>query len=804
MLRQLLPGSRHELIVFVVAVTLAVLSSRHAYPEAALGANQLQLEVYINELPTGLIGSFVQLSDKRMAARSTELTELGIKPASSAAGDKPVILEDIPGLSYRYQEAEQKIFFRAGDERLVAKVYNVRGKPAPVPAARADFGAVMNYALFASSMANLPKSSFWFSGANASIDARLFGPYGTLSQTAILGSTLARDADALRLDTAWAYSDPESMKTYRAGDVISGGLAWTRPIRLGGAQLQRNFALRPDLVTAPLPAISGSAAVPSTLDVYVNNLKVHTQDVPPGPYQITNIPVLTGAGDARVVLRDSSGRPTELNMPFFASPKLLQPGLTDFSLEAGLPRVRYGTDSSSYLEDPVGSATLRAGIHDWLTAETHFETGMRVVNGGAGIVARIGTLGVISVAGSASQLEHDRGYQSYFAFDTQIGNINFHLSSQHAFGSYQDLASVTARYLPFIAQLPGNPYLGGFIPSAVSTRPPRFIDTVSVGVPLFNASTVSLTFLHVDLNDSKPSDILNVSYSRPIFAGGSAYVTAFTDLNDRKSFGIFGGLTIPIGAKITTSAGVSSSRNGTSYTFDAVKPLEAEPGSYGWRVRGSEGSATYYAGGASYRSTLARFDADVVQSRGGTSGMVQAEGAVAALGGGVFLANRINDAFAVVDAGVPNVDVLYENRPAGKTDGQGRILIPSLRSYQTNKIAIDPRGLPLDAEAPVVQDVVAPADRSGVVVRFGVKTETNAAVLILSRRDGSFIPAGTSATLAGSSEPFVVGYDGRAYVTGLAAANAIVVEDPAGQCRASFAFAPKKDSQVVIGPLTCQ
>jgi outer membrane usher protein len=804
MLRQLLPGSRHELIVFVVAVTLAVLSSRHAYPEAALGANQLQLEVYINELPTGLIGSFVQLSDKRMAARSTELTELGIKPASSAAGDKLVILEDIPGLTYRYEEAEQKLFFTAGDERLVTKVYDVRGKPQAVAPARADFGAVVNYVLFASSMANFPKSAFAFSGANASIDARLFGPYGTLSQTAILGSTLAREADALRLDTTWAYSDPQSMKTYRAGDVISGGLAWTRPIRLGGVQAQRNFALRPDLVTVPLPAISGSAAVPSTLDVYVNNLKVHTQDVPPGPYQITNIPVLTGAGDARVVLRDSSGRPTELNMPFFASPRLLQPGLTDFSLEAGLPRLGYGTDSSSYLEDPVGSATLRAGIHDWLTAETHFETGMRVVNGGAGILARVGAVGVISVAGTASQLEHDRGYQSYFAFDTQIGNINLHVSSQHTFGSYRDLASATAFYLPVVAPAPATSYFAGFFPSAASARPPRFIDTVSVGVPLFNASTVSLTFLHVDLNDSKPSDILNVSYSRPVLAGGSAYVTAFKDFNDRKSFGAFVGLSIPIGNKATASAGVSRTREGTSYTFDAIRSLGAEPGSYGWRVRGSEGSATYYAGGASYRSSAARFDADVLQTGAGTSGSVQAEGAVAAMGGGVFLANRINDAFAVVDAGAPNVDVLYENRPAGKTDAQGRILLPSLRSYQANKITIDPQGLPLNAEAPDVQHVVAPADRSGVVVRFGVKTEVSAAVLILTRRDGSFIPAGTSATLAGSSEAFVVGYDGRAYVTGLGAANTVAVDDPAGQCRASFPFAPKRDAQVVIGPLRCQ
>ncbi|MBI3275292.1 MAG: fimbrial biogenesis outer membrane usher protein, partial [Methylocystis sp.] len=205
-----------------------------------------------------------------------------------------------------------------------------------------------------------------------------------------------------------------------------------------------------------------------------------------------------------------------------------------------------------------------------------------------------------------------------------------------------------------------------------------------------------------------------------------------------------------------------------------------------------------------YRSSIARFDADVQQSGGGVGGSVQAEGAVAVAGGGVFLANRIDDSFAVVDVGAPDVDVLYENRPAGKTNARGQILLPGLRSYQTNKIAIDPAGLPLNAEAPVVQDVVAPADRSGVVVRFGVKTEAGAAVLILARRDGAFIPAGTSATLEGSSEPFMVGYDGRAYVTGLGAANAIVVDDPAGPCRVSFPFTSKKDSQVVIGPLTCQ
>jgi outer membrane usher protein FimD/PapC len=28
---------------------------------------------------------------------------------------------------------------------------------------------------------------------------------------------------------------------------------WTRPVRLGGIQVQRDFSIRPDLVTLPLP-----------------------------------------------------------------------------------------------------------------------------------------------------------------------------------------------------------------------------------------------------------------------------------------------------------------------------------------------------------------------------------------------------------------------------------------------------------------------------------------------------------------------------------------------------------------------
>jgi outer membrane usher protein len=55
-----------------------------------------------------------------------------------------------------------------------------------------------------------------------------------------------------------------------------------------------------------LPAARGTAAVPSTADIYINNIKTYSQDVAAGPYVLNNLPAITGNGTARVVLHDSS------------------------------------------------------------------------------------------------------------------------------------------------------------------------------------------------------------------------------------------------------------------------------------------------------------------------------------------------------------------------------------------------------------------------------------------------------------------------------------------------------------------
>jgi len=131
-------------------------------------------------------------------------------------------------------------------------------------------------------------------------------------------------------ETSFAYSHPDSLTTYRLGDSISGGLAWTRSIRFGGIQAQRNFAMRSDLVTAHCRRSPAARRCHRTLDVYMNNSKTYTQEVPPGPFQVNNLPLISG-GEARLVLRDATGREVETTLPFLYVPAIAARGLDLFS-----------------------------------------------------------------------------------------------------------------------------------------------------------------------------------------------------------------------------------------------------------------------------------------------------------------------------------------------------------------------------------------------------------------------------------------------------------------------------------------
>src|SRR5262249_54270872 len=90
---------------------IAALLANQGSARAAEDSRKFQLEVFINDAPTKLVGTFSQLADNRFAATRAELTELGVKPPGSGAAEDLVVLDDIPGITYRYDEPAQKMLF---------------------------------------------------------------------------------------------------------------------------------------------------------------------------------------------------------------------------------------------------------------------------------------------------------------------------------------------------------------------------------------------------------------------------------------------------------------------------------------------------------------------------------------------------------------------------------------------------------------------------------------------------------------------------------------------------------------------
>ncbi|MFD2137447.1 hypothetical protein ACFSLT_23805 [Novosphingobium resinovorum] len=106
------------------------------------------------------------------------------------------------------------------------------------------------------------------------------------------------------------------MTTYEAGDLVTRTLPWSNAIRLGGVQVSRDFAVRPDVVTYPVPAFAGEAALPSSVQLFIDNHEAFGGSIQPGPFVMNPLPQINGAGQASIVVTDALGRQVATQVPF--------------------------------------------------------------------------------------------------------------------------------------------------------------------------------------------------------------------------------------------------------------------------------------------------------------------------------------------------------------------------------------------------------------------------------------------------------------------------------------------------------
>src|SRR6185437_6963810 len=105
------------------------------------------------------------------------------------------------------------------------------------------------------------------------------------------------------------------------------------------------------------------------------------------------------------------------------------------------------------------------------------------------------------------------------------------------------------------------------------------------------------------------------------------------------------------------------------------------------------------------------------------------------------------------------LQVLHDGQPVGRTDSEGRILVPALRAFEDNTITVVPEDLPpgamVDSERIVVR-----LYSHGVVAAVLDVSATDSAVFVLRIGDADFVPAGAAVAVGG--HVFPVGSEGVA------------------------------------------
>jgi outer membrane usher protein len=751
-------------------------------------APTLQLAVSINGVDQEMIGAFGVSGSGALEATRGELADLGIKVPGQGPPGEIITLNLIPGLVFSYDQVGQSLSLAVPDSLRIEKHFDAQARTRAV-LSPASAGLVVNYSGFAGSRYENQRQQVKFDGASAMLDARAYSAVGVVSQSGVVGTSIG-GPPALRLDTAWSYSDENKLRTYRAGDVLSGSLSWTRPVRLGGGQVQRNFALRPDLVTMPLPTAKGNAAVPSTVDIYVNNIKTYSTTVGSGPFSVDNVPATSGAGDTRVVVTDVTGRKTEQSSGFFTAPELLRKGLIDYSLEAGLVRRSYGLSSFDYGGDPAVSATLRYGLSDRLTGELHGEVASNVANGGiGGFVPLGGAFGMVNGAVAASASGNGFGVHLYGGWHGQYGDLSAMASMSRSYGNFDDLASVNTIVAPGQSAYGDNLY-------------PPALDQISIGYHLTGLrADVRLGAVHYQKPGGQHSYVASADVAKAIGPAITVYANGFLD--DDGHYGATLGAAIPLGRQSQIFGSAQLVDDKPNFRIEAQRAIDDTPGSYGWRIARSQGrDPASLSGSAAYRSSRAQVQVGAFAQQHDTALHAEADGALVIADGGLFFGNTISDAFAVVDAGAPAVPVRLENRDIGTTGRNGKLLVPGLNAYQQSKLSLDVTRLPVTAVVPSTELSLAPRDRSGVVADFGIRRTSSSAIVILTDAQGNALPAGTPVTLEGSDEAGFVGYDGRTFFTSLKGHNRITANTGVA-CTGDFAYTPQGDAQQVIGPVPC-
>jgi len=680
-----------------------------------------------------------------------------------------------PQIVFRLDEKAVALRITAQAAALPLQRVDLAPAPPPIAEPSGDSSAFLNY----TAQINERRELFGFGEAGANVAGALL--YSGVSWTA--DNRVVRGLSNVTIDR------PEATQRWIAGDSFASLGSLGGGALLGGLSVSREFSTDPYRVHSPLPGASGATQTPSTLQVFVNGALVHEEQIAPGRFELTNVPVSTGAGTIRTVLRDAFGRETEIASPYYFNSGLLRPGLSDYSYSAGVQRLSFASESVAY-GAPLLLGRHRWGLTDFFTGGLRFELGEGLQSGGATLTFGTG-FGDVEIAGAASRDASVPGRAASFIYT---------LTTR--------LITVGAR-----VQALSDHYANSSLRAFEDRR--RLEVNLAAGIPVGRSLTVSLEGDSSFWRDQPRSDTASMRAS--VFLGRGLYASlsgGATRVEGGRPVSEFAaGLLWAFDERSIASASQVRRDGGAMVSaLDAQRSLPLANG-VGYRLHAEKADQFDQPTGSAllqYQGDHGRYELNGVKTLTGYGGSFSAAGGLAFIDGSIFATRPLQDGFALVRVpGVGNVHAFLNNQEVGTTDSSGALLVPNLTPYLGNRLSIRDTDLPLDFQLAAVERVTSAPLRGGTIVRFPARrlSGVSGSVIFEWPTGRTAVPAygELSVELNGEQITSPIGAEGRFYLEdlppGLYPAD---VSSRIGDCKLTLSVSDQASAIQELGELRCR
>ncbi|GAB6081508.1 hypothetical protein JCM30471_34850 [Desulfuromonas carbonis] len=683
-----------------IALTLlASLTLGLFFPSSSLADQTIIVSLTLNQQIKGDIFVIFR-DDGDFLVRAADLHDAGFRSLPGVKllvdGDTYVSLKSLAEVTYHFDQATLTLGVTAPPELLPRTAIDLS------PARRTDIlyphdnSIFLNYGLDYSAGGN----NLAFSGMSVSNELGVRYNDLLLINDSQYSET-PDNSNFVRLNTNLTWDDHATLRRMVGGDfyATSGNLG--SRVQLGGLSISKQYSIDPYFILYPLFDFSGLVSLPSTVDLYVNGIRVHSENFAPGAFELRNFQGIGGAQNVEVVIRDALGREQRIAAPFYFTSQLLRRGLNEYSYNLGFMRQEFGQVSNHYA-DLVFSGFHRYGVTDRLSLGLRGEAKNGLLNLGGESALTVGGFGLLHFEVAGSTGEGNSGSAGLISYEYQSPRVRIHLSLQKFSGGYRtldDTESGSRRELNLRAGIVYSTQQFG-----------------SFGVDFSRATVFNGT----------DQQVTNFSWSRLLWRNVYVLASMRQVRDPRTSYEAALNLSWYFDKGYSFTSSVQHENGRSSQVIEARNTIPLGEGS-GWDLRGEHSGDSYLLNAtaqhnARYASLRGDFTLDDSAAATTKDLRLSLYGALVHIGDTFAPTRPVRDSFSLVSVGeAEGVRVYTNGQLAGRTNIHGKAVIPDLTSYYDNQVAIEDTDIPIDYLMPRVRLFVSPPLRSGSCLNFPLR-----------------------------------------------------------------------------------